>query len=49
MTHNVQAPRNAELNALSFLGKKERGVERALLLRPARRSLFLRAQAGLTK
>jgi hypothetical protein len=35
MTHNVQAPRNAALNALSFLGMKERGVERVLFILPS--------------
>jgi hypothetical protein len=31
MAHNVQAPRNAAHYAFAFLGKKERGVERAQL------------------
>jgi len=39
----VQAPRNAALNAFALLGKKERGVDRALVLLPARRSVLLKA------
>jgi hypothetical protein len=30
LAHNVQTPRNAAHNAVSLLGTKERGVERAL-------------------